>query len=204
MRHKDTELMVRIRNFIRRYYTEHGRMPSTTDIARAHRIARSTAYNYLVAMDKVEMIVYSGGRIQDEATDIISHEQETAAVLGSIPCGSPELEDENVECIVNLPKMIFGRGPFYLLHATGDSMTDEGIDEGDLLVIRRQNDASVGDIVVVIDESNDNTLKKYAGIDKQTGEAVLRYCNHEKYGDKEIRLKYFGCQGVLTHIIKQV
>lgn len=180
-------------------------MPSTSEIASEHNIARSTAYYYLVAMDKAGLIVYEDGEIRDQAAALVQHESESAALLRSfVPCGKPELEEEDVECVVGLPTAVFGKGPFYLLYASGDSMVDEGIADGDMLVIRRQSDAAVGDIVVALDENNDNTLKKYAGTDRHTGEAILRYCSHEKYGDKEIRVKFFKCQGVLTHVIKQM
>ena len=49
---------------------------------------------------------------------------------------------------------------------------------------------------------DENTLKKYGGIDEASGEAVLKYCNKAVYGDKEIRVKELKCQGVLSHIIK--
>lgn len=203
MRHKDTQLMDAIRAYIRDYYTEHKTMPSTTEIAKAHGIVRSTAYTYLVAMDKAGLITYEDGVIKDDKTALVSLESETAALLGSIACGNPELEEEQVECIVSLPTAIFGQGPFYLLHAVGDSMIDEGIDEGDLLVIKRQPEAKVGDIVVALDDNNENTLKQYGGVDKSSGEAVLKYCSHARYGDKEIRVRKLECQGVLTHVIKQ-
>lgn len=202
MRHKDAQLMNMMLEYIRAYYTEHGHMPSVGDIARAHGVVRSTAYTYLVAMDKEGLIGYKDGRIADNATELIKHEHEPAALLGSIACGSPELEEENIECIVNLPTAVFGKGPFYLLRASGDSMLDEDICEGDLLVIRRGADASVGDIVVALDGQNENTLKKYGGIDEDSGEAVLKYCNKAVYGDREIRVKELKCQGVLSHIIK--
>lgn len=202
MRHKDAQLMNMMLEYIRAYYTEHGHMPSVGDIAKAHGVVRSTAYTYLVAMDKEGLIGYKDGRIEDSTTELIKHEHEPAALLGSIACGSPELEEENVECIVNLPTAVFGKGPFYLLRASGDSMLDEDICEGDLLVIRRGADASVGDIVVALDGQNENTLKKYGGIDEDSGEAVLKYCNKAVYGDREIRVKELKCQGVLSHIIK--
>lgn len=180
-------------------------MPSTTQIASEHDIARSTAYNYLVAMDRAGLIIYEDGEIKDSAAALIRHETETAAVLGSVvPCGKPELEEEDIECIVGLPTAVFGKGPFYLLHASGDSMLDAGICDGDMLVIRQQDTADVGDIVVALDENNDNTLKLYAGTDSSTGEAILRYCSREKYGDKEIRVRLLKCQGVLTHVIRQL
>ncbi len=202
MRHKDTELMNTIRTYIRDYYTEHRTMPSTTQIAKAHGIVRSTAYTYLRAMDKAGLISYEDGVIRDDKTSLISLEQETAAVLGSIACGNPETEEEQLECIVSLPTAVFGKGPFYLLHATGDSMADAGIEEGDLLVIRRQPEARVGDIVVALDDANENTLKEYGGIDKASGLAVLKFRNRAKYGEREIHVQSLVCQGVLTHIIK--
>lgn len=53
MRHKAPELMKRIQQYIYDYYLENaGATPSTTQIANAMNIVRSTAYNYLVAMDK--------------------------------------------------------------------------------------------------------------------------------------------------------
>lgn len=202
MRHKDTQLMNAIRTYIRDYYAEHRTMPSTTQIARAHGIVRSTAYTYLVAMDKEGLISYEDGVISDDRTELISLEQETAAVLGSIACGNPEAEEEQVECIVSLPTAVFGKGPFYMLRAVGDSMVDAGIEEGDMLVIRRQPEAKEGDIVVALDDNNENTLKEYGGIDQTNGRAVLRFRNRAKYGNREIYVQTLTCQGVLTHIIK--
>lgn len=202
MRHKDTELMNTIRTYIRDYYAEHKSMPSTTQIAKAHGIVRSTAYTYLKEMDRTGLISYEDGVISDDRTELVSLEQETAAVLGSIACGNPEAEEEQLECIVSLPTAVFGKGPFYLLHAVGDSMADAGIEEGDLLVIRRQPEAKVGDIVVALDDANENTLKEYGGIDKANGRAVLRFRNRARYGDREIHVQRLTCQGVLTHVIK--
>ena len=52
-------------------------------------------------------------------------------------------------------------------------MVDAGIEDKDLVVIRKQDTASVGDIVVALDEDSQNTLKTFAGIDDYTGYAVL-------------------------------
>ena len=90
-----------------------------------------------------------------------------------------------------------------MLHAQGDSMEDEGISEGDLLLIRQQTAAQVGDIIVALDDKNQNTLKRYGGIDKENGCAILEYCNQAVYGDKVIHVPSLVCQGVLSHIIKE-
>ncbi len=52
MRHKDPELMNRIRDFAEGFYLTEGHSPSTTEIGEAVGIARGTAYKYLVAMDE--------------------------------------------------------------------------------------------------------------------------------------------------------
>ena len=62
---------------------------------------------------------------------------------------------------VSLPVSLFGKGEFYILKASGDSMEDAGIEDGDMVVIRKQPEAHVGDIVVALDETGSNTLKKY-------------------------------------------
>lgn len=66
MRHKDPELMNRIREFAEDYYLTEGHSPSTTEIGEAVGIARGTAYKYLVAMDEQGMISYDGAEIRTE------------------------------------------------------------------------------------------------------------------------------------------
>ena len=53
------------------------------------------------------------------------------------------------------------------------SMVDAGIDDGDLVVIRTDCTAEVGDIVVALTEDNENTLKVYGGVDHDTKKAIL-------------------------------
>ncbi len=69
---------------------------------------------------------------------------------------------------VSLPEALFGKGDYYLLRAAGDSMEDSDIFEGDLVLIRKQAECEVGDIVVALDENNENTLKVYGGVDKSS------------------------------------
>ena len=105
---------------------------------------------------------------------------------------------------MNLPEMIFGHGDFYILRAGGDSMVDVGIDEGDLMVVEKVSSATIGDIVVALDENQQNTLKAYAGIDEVIGQAVLKYENQKKYPDAEIRVQELTIQGVARKVIKSL
>ena len=203
MRHKDPERMRQINTYIGEFYVENGRVPSTTEIAAEFGIARSTAYYYLVAMDKEQILSYRDGEIQINRMDKIELMNSRAPIVGTVPCGDLTQEEESVECITTLPKVIFGDGPFYILHASGDSMEDAGIEEGDLLVIQQEASPKIGDLVIALDEENQNTLKQYGGMDPETGKVVLKYCNQAVYGDKRILVNSLISQGVVSHIIKE-
>ena len=201
MRHKDPELMRQINTFIGEFYASHDRTPATTEIARKFGIARSTSQNYLVAMNERGMLSYTGGVLQVEHMDKIRTERTKAPLVGSVPCGELTCEEENVECVTTLPTEIFGDGPFYLLHASGDSMEDAGISDGDLVVIRRQPTAEPGDIVVALVDQDRNTLKRFAGFDSEH-RAVLQYMNEEVYPGRTITVDSLVVQGVAHNVIK--
>lgn len=204
MRYKNAELKQKILTFIREFYIENDRTPSTTEIANKFGIARSTSQNYLMAMDKDGMLSYKGGRLNVDHMRKLQTDRAQAPLLGSVPCGDLTYEEEYLECITTLPTAIFGEGPFYILHAAGDSMEDEGIEEGDLVVIHRTSEAYKGDLIIAKDDAQQNTLKKYAGIDSKTGKAVLKYCNQAVYGDQVILVDVdkLECQGIVSHVIK--
>ena len=81
-------------------------------------------------------------------------------------------------------------------------MVDAGIEDGDMVVIRKQQEARIGDIVVALDETGSNTLKKYGGTDLESHAGVLLYQNQERYPNKRILVKELTVQGVAQHIIK--
>ena len=81
-------------------------------------------------------------------------------------------------------------------------MEDEGIEDGDLVVIRREKVPKKGDLVVALDGDSQNTLKKYSGIDPLNHKAVLSYCNNAVYGDKTILVDRLISQGTVSHVIK--
>ena len=114
----------------------------------------------------------------DGALDLIGHRTRTAAaplsqpaeeihrlpLLGQIAAGSPLLAEENVEERIAVPEPL-GRSADFLLTVRGDSMIEAGILDGDTLVVRKQEDASNGDVVVALvgdDEgANEATVKTF-------------------------------------------
>ena len=203
MRSKSIERMEQISNYIGDYYRQHHSTPTTREIASAVGLSPAAGYKYLVEMDKRRMLSYENGeitslpKISKTPTGYFS-----APLVGSIRCGDPEREEAEVEMYVSLPEAIFGKGEFYLLRAAGDSMEDEDICDGDLVLIRKQPDCEVGDIVVALDENGENTLKVYGGIDKRTKKVILKYANEAIYPGKRILVNELTIQGVAKHVIK--
>ena len=204
MRSKDGALMEQIHSYIDEYYLREEETPSTTDIAREFSISRSSAYRYLMAMAEKKLIGYADGIIQTALMMKCRTGHNPTPVVGSVICGDPAQEQECIEEYVSLPESIFGKGDFFILRARGDSMADAGIDEDDLLVIERNCPALVGDIVVALDEDNQNTLKRYAGYDEDSGYYILEYENEARYPGKTIKVRSFQVQGVARHVIKSL
>lgn len=194
--------MKEICTYLSDYYRDRRSSPSVNEIAKAAGIAKTTAYRYLVDMNERGMISYDGHTIETPQIDKCVSGYFSAPIVGSIHCGDPETEEEHVEEYVSLPESIFGKGQFYILRASGDSMVDAGIEDGDLVVIKKQDTASVGDIVVALDEDSQNTLKTFDGIDEESGYAILKYENRRKYRNKVIRVRELVVQGVAKHVIK--
>lgn len=197
MRSKSPELMNQICKFVEQYHLQKGHSPSTTKIAQAVGISRGTAYKYLVAMDDRGIIKYNGQEIQTPVTKKVNMDFSQTAIVGSVPCGSPQYEEENIEEYVSLPTAIFGRGDFFILRASGNSMIDAGIDDGDLVVVKKQVSANEGDIVVALVD-NQNTLKRFYR-DNENKKIILHPENKKM---KDIIVDECLIQGVACHVIK--
>ena len=168
MRYKSMELKRKIYDFVNEWKRENGHSPTLSVIASNFSVSRTTIYRYLVEMTAENMgLIYNGKTIETRELNAENMCLSPALVVGSIPCGEAQEEEEYVEEYVNLPASLFGKGEFYILRASGDSMEDAGITEGDMVVIRRQETAEVGDIVVALDDEGRNTLKRFGGFDEK-------------------------------------
>ena len=203
MRSKSPQLMEKISRIVGEYYRLHHVTPTTRQIAAEAGVSAACAYNYLVEMDRRGILRYIDGKITD-LPKITKTETGyfSAPLVGSIRCGDPETEEEQVEMYISLPEVLFGQGEFYLVRASGDSMEDAGIADGDLVLVRRQDVCEEGNIVVALDAEGENTLKTYRGIDPETGKAVLAYANEQAFPGKRILVDRLILQGVARQVIK--
>ena len=201
MRSKNTQLKREIYEFVNEFKRENGKSPTLREVAAAMDVSRTTIYRYLTEMNDKGELIYDGNRIETKEVNSENTRLSFAMIVGSIPCGEATVEEEYVEDYVNLPESMFGKGEFYILRAKGDSMEDAGIFEKDLVVIRKQDTAEVGDIVVALIDESENTLKRFGGFNKE-GQAILEYMNDTVYPGKVILVPSLTVQGVAKHVIK--
>ena len=124
------------------------------------------------------------------------HQTMPFRVLGNIAAGVPIEAVEIVETF-DLAK-VFDPLEHFLLRVKGDSMINDGINDGDLAIVRHTNVAKNGDTVVAIVDGSDATLKRFK---KQGGKVILTPAN-----DRLEELKYAAAQveirGVLTGVVR--
>ena len=198
MKHRNTETMDRIVSFVNDYYRDNHDSPSLRQIAAGTGVSHMTVKRMLNTLAENGLIDYDGETIVTELSNKTSGDMANVGIIGSVPCGNLSLEEETIEEIVQLPVALFGKGELFLLHASGDSMTGAGIDDGDLVLIKKQEEARSGDIVVAYIEGEGNTLKRY----RQYGNTVFLHPENPKYRD--IPLKDCRIQGVAISVIKHL
>lgn len=191
------ELLVR---FIDDYIDNHGRSPSTREIAGGTGLSLATVSRYLSHMRENGMIDYAGHRnIVTKRNSVSAAETNGVPVLGAVSCGIPKFAEENIEEYVKLPVALFGRGDFFLLRASGNSMIEAGIDDGDMVLVKRQDFAQHGQIVVALMEE-EATLKRYFP-EPQSGFIRLHPENKEL---EDIIVDSCLIQGVAVNVIKRL
>ena len=81
-------------------------------------------------------------------------------VYGDIPCGEPKFVDDELHGYLEIPYAMLGTGEYFVLRAKGDSMIGAGINNGDLVIVKKQNYAEVSQIVVAF-VNGETTLKRF-------------------------------------------
>ncbi len=115
-----------------------------------------------------------GIRLMDPATDAIQNEDELP-LYGAIAAGQPIEAIANPETI-GVPPALRSSNPCYVLTVKGDSMIDEGILDGDWVIIEQTDHARNGEIVVALVDGEEATLKR---IEQQPGRVILHPANSE-------------------------
>lgn len=171
--------------FLAEYVDEHGYPPTVREIGEAVGLASpSTVHAHLANLERAGLIrrdptkpraIELVGRRRAEAPAPYAVSTPLLPLLGSIAAGGPLLAEEAVEEKIAVPEPL-GRNADFLLRVKGESMIEAGILHGDIVVVRRQDVAQGGDIVVAL-----------VGDDESTDEATVKTFHREK--DGRIRLQ---------------
>jgi repressor LexA len=197
-RKRNPEKMKKICSFVEEYFFKYHRSPTMQKIADELGVSKSTAYYYINEMAEKGMLSYDGKTISTSSMQKSIHLANRAPMVGNIVCGTPEYSEENFEGYVALPEALFGKGDFFVLRTHGESMIDAGIDNGDMVVVSKQNTANIGDMVVALVD-NETTLKTY--MVNEEGRMFLRPQNKSM---SDIYPDNCFIQGVIRFIIKAV
>jgi len=203
--HLDEALLFRILDYIRNYQAEKGYSPTRRDIVdycdinlkRANKYVHALAGRGYIELDDDGSIVTPSG--------LNNADFQFVPKIGAVRCGQPTLAVEDYDGVFRLPRKFTGSGEFFMLEAKGDSMINANIFEGDYLVIRKQETADYGDIVVACRISNyssdeDGTLKRYL---YNNGHPIL-HAENDSGEYKDMDASEFRIIGKLKCIIRDM
>jgi repressor LexA len=162
-----TKRQQEILDFIRRYSEQHGYPPTVRDIGKAVGLASSsTVHAHLANLEKLGLLRRDPTKprameMLDRASAAVREAVRPGLpLLGQVAAGEPILAEENVEEYIDTPAACGGESGEYLLRVRGESMKNAGILDGDLVVVRRQEAARDGEIIVALVEE-EATVKRF-------------------------------------------
>ena len=165
MRKSLTKKQDRIFGFVRKHVQDIGYPPTVREIGTAFGISEKGAHDHLNAIEKkgyirrvpkkpraIEILEFVPQKLPQTAVEV--------PIVGRVAAGEPVLASENLDGTLPVPREVVKEDTCFALRISGQSMIDAGIFEGDLVIVRSQNYADAGDIVVaLLDE--EATVKRF-------------------------------------------
>ncbi len=170
-----TDRQRQILEFVNAHVERHGYPPTVREIGQAVGLTSpSTVHAHLAKLESSGLIrrdatkpraleVIDGGRSRSRQRTLDPAAPDRASVLplvGEVAAGSPVVAEERIDDYMAVPDQVAGGGDF-MLTVRGDSMINAGILNGDYIVVRRQEDARNGEIVVALVGDEDATVKRF-------------------------------------------
>jgi repressor LexA len=170
---------------IARIIKEQGYPPTLQDLTDAlGASSRNTAVKHLVALAKKGYIVWEKNKARGirliKSRELLDNDEEmNLPLVGAVTAGLPMLAEENIERYVPVPRfLVRNPGSHFLLRVKGLSMKNAGLLDKDLVVVRSQNQADVGDVVVALIDG-EATVKRLA----VQGERQFLQAGNPEYAD---------------------
>lgn len=193
-----TQKQKKVLDYVSKYIEKRGYAPTTKEISTKFDISLSTAHGHLKNLETTGYLQKENNKAR--AIEVIKREDMiTIPVLGPIAAGQPIEALEIPESTIAISKKeITSTCKHYALRVQGNSMINEGIFDGDIVVLRQQSTADNGQTVVAIIDDNEATLKK---IYREKGRFRLQPANQEMlpFYRKEVEIR-----GVVVKIIRNL
>jgi len=152
----------KILDFIKSEIEDKGYPPSVREICAAVGLrSTSTVHAHLNHLEEQGLIRRDSTK--PRALEVLdgSHARgRSVPLVGRVTAGQPILAIENIEDYLMLPQNMLGKDELFCLRVQGESMIDIGILDGDIVVLRQQDTAENGEIVVAMTEDDEATLKR--------------------------------------------
>lgn len=156
-----------ILDFLKRYIDKYGFSPTLGEIAEVIGVSSlATVHEHLQALAKKGVIKRYAGAIR--GIEVLDQKISSALkgielpILGLIAAGQPIMTYTDPDTTVNVPPtMVSDKKRSYVLKVKGDSMIEDGILDGDFVIIEEQDEARDGDIVVALLDNGLATLKRF-------------------------------------------
>jgi len=173
-----------ILEFVNEHCSSHGYPPTVREIGSAVGLASSsTVHAHLANLERMGHLRRDPtkpralGLVGRDAPVVQAVPDAPVRILplvGQIAAGTPILAEQNVEEEIGVPELLTASGENFILRVRGDSMVDDGILDGDYVVIRRQHDATDGEIVAALVDGGEATVKR---LYRESGRVRLQPAN---------------------------
>lgn len=169
MEKKITKRQEDVLDYIKKYIVEHGYPPATREIGAALGLSSpATVHTHLKRLEDAGYIKKTNSKFRtieilvDNEYEQKNDDLVKVPLLGKITCGSPIEAIETPDEWFTLPaSLIPAKETVFTLRASGDSMINKGIYDGDVVIVQKQKVARNGDIVVAMTMDNEVTLKTF-------------------------------------------
>ena len=159
-----TERQHQVLRFIEEYRREHGIAPTLEEVGRHLRVHRVTVFGHVEELIRKGYLEKAAPLASRSLRVVAAGEQEakrpTLPLLGTIAAGSPLEAIENPEAI-DVDDLVPSGPDVYVLKVKGDSMIEDGIHDGDWILVQRRSTARSGETVVAVLDGGEATLKRF-------------------------------------------
>ena len=164
--------------------------------ARALEIIKDGITNLYVSSSRKNIVVAD---FKEQSHNLSENKVSSIPMLGKIAAGTPIEAIQHNDDMIDVPRDLMSVGESYALKVEGDSMINEGIHEGDTVLIKKTNLAENGDIIVALIDDHEATLKRL----RKKGQSIALESANPLYETRILAAHRVKIQGKLTGLLRK-